>query len=176
MATKYYGIKDNWTDDDVANVIEVASEDGSVSSVKVNGVEYGGGGGSIEMETGILQPNADSNSITATFSNAHTEPATFAMLVHVDVGDNVGTDNAVVAYAINYYNMMNAGAYEQYGADVYGMYANVHQAANGYESSAQGPMYFDDYTNYLDNEKAKFSGHYKAGETYKWVAYWLSIE
>lgn len=46
MATKYYGIKDNWTDDDVANVIEVASEDGSVSSVKVNGVEYGGGGGS----------------------------------------------------------------------------------------------------------------------------------
>ena len=43
MATKYYGIKDNWTDDDVANVIEVASEDGSVSSVKVNGVEYGGG-------------------------------------------------------------------------------------------------------------------------------------
>ena len=45
MATKYYGIKDNWTDDDVANVIEVASEDGSVSSVKVNGVEYGGGGG-----------------------------------------------------------------------------------------------------------------------------------
>ena len=45
MATKYYGIKDNWTDDDLANVIEVASEDGSVSSVKVNGVEYGGGGG-----------------------------------------------------------------------------------------------------------------------------------
>lgn len=45
MASKYYGIKDNWTDDDLANVIEVASEDGTVSSVKVNGVEYGGGGG-----------------------------------------------------------------------------------------------------------------------------------
>lgn len=45
MATKYYGIRDNWTDDDVANVIEVESEDGSVSSVKVNGEEYGGGGG-----------------------------------------------------------------------------------------------------------------------------------
>ena len=62
MATKYYGIKDNWTDDDVANVIEVASEDGSVSSVKVNGVEYGGGGGggfptiTIEVE-GV--PDAD---------------------------------------------------------------------------------------------------------------------
>ena len=44
MATKYYGINDKWTDDDVANVIEVASEDGTVNSVKVNGVEYGGGG------------------------------------------------------------------------------------------------------------------------------------
>lgn len=49
MATKFYGIKDNWTDDDVANVIEVASEDGSVSSVKVNGVEYGGGGGGLDV-------------------------------------------------------------------------------------------------------------------------------
>ena len=46
MATKYYGINDKWTDDDLANVIEVASEDGTVSSVKVNGVEYGGGGSS----------------------------------------------------------------------------------------------------------------------------------
>ena len=45
MATKYYGINDKWTDDDIENVIEVASEDGTVNSVKVNGVEYGGGGG-----------------------------------------------------------------------------------------------------------------------------------
>ena len=46
MATKYYGINDKWTDDDIENVIEIASEDGSVDSVKVNGEEYGGGGGS----------------------------------------------------------------------------------------------------------------------------------
>lgn len=45
MATKYYGINDKWTDDDIENVIEVASEDGSVNSVKVNGEDYGGGGG-----------------------------------------------------------------------------------------------------------------------------------
>ena len=45
MATKYYGINDKWTDDDIENVIEVTSDDGSVDSVKVNGVEYGGGGG-----------------------------------------------------------------------------------------------------------------------------------
>ena len=60
MATKYYGIKDNWTDDDVANVIEVASEDGSVSSVKVNGVEYGGGGGDLTVaDVTIINNTAD---------------------------------------------------------------------------------------------------------------------
>ena len=67
MATKYYGIKDNWTDDDVANVIEVASEDGSVSSVKVNGVEYGGGGGDFSTAevTVRTEGEGDYNSITA---------------------------------------------------------------------------------------------------------------
>lgn len=45
MATKYYGINDKWTDDDIENVIEITSEDGSVDSVKVNGEDYGGGGG-----------------------------------------------------------------------------------------------------------------------------------
>ena len=57
MATKYYGINDKWTDDDLVNVIEVASEDGTVSSVKVNGVEYGGGGG------------GDFSTVQVTFSN-----------------------------------------------------------------------------------------------------------
>ena len=45
MAIKYYGINDKWTDDDIENVIEIASEDGTVDSVKVNGEDYGGGGG-----------------------------------------------------------------------------------------------------------------------------------
>lgn len=49
MATKYYGINDKWTDDDIENVIEVASEDGSVNSVMVNGVAYGGGGGGVPI-------------------------------------------------------------------------------------------------------------------------------
>ena len=60
MATKYYGIRDNWTDDDVANVIEVASEDGSVSSVKVNGVEYGGGGGDFSTAEVTFNMTSDS--------------------------------------------------------------------------------------------------------------------
>ena len=64
MATKYYGIKDNWTDDDVANVIEVASEDGSVSSVKVNGVEYGGGGGDNLLKTTVIYVNSTGSDLS----------------------------------------------------------------------------------------------------------------
>ena len=63
MATKYYGIKDNWTDDDVANVIEVASEDGSVSSVKVNGVEYGGGGGGDFSTVDVIVTNNNDETV-----------------------------------------------------------------------------------------------------------------
>ena len=68
MATKYYGIKDNWTDDDVANVIEVASEDGGVSSVKVNGVEYGGGGGGDSIEVIDIEVH-NSKTSTQTLAN-----------------------------------------------------------------------------------------------------------
>lgn len=75
MATKYYGIKDNWTDDDVANVIEVASEDGSVSSVKVNGVEYGGGGGGGGDATTadiIINVNVDGTTMSGIFGDEST--------------------------------------------------------------------------------------------------------
>ena len=45
MANKYYGIRDNWTDDDVANVVDITSEDGVITEVNVNGEPFGGGGG-----------------------------------------------------------------------------------------------------------------------------------
>lgn len=59
MATKYYGINDKWTDDDIENVIEVASEDGSVNSVMVNGVAYGGGGGATSASVTITNNSGD---------------------------------------------------------------------------------------------------------------------
>ena len=69
MATKYYGINDKWTDDDIENVIEVASEDGSVDSVKVNGVEYGGGGGG--LQTISLTVNYTPGAIEETWFDIH---------------------------------------------------------------------------------------------------------
>ena len=81
MATKYYGIKDNWTDDDVANVIEVASEDGSVSSVKVNGVEYGGGGGASPVN--YLAITIINNSANAVYFASDLVDSLYASLLFV---------------------------------------------------------------------------------------------
>lgn len=48
MAVKNYMINDKWLDIAKQNILEVESTDGVIGSVKVNGQEYGGGGGSDE--------------------------------------------------------------------------------------------------------------------------------
>ena len=91
MATKYYGIRDNWTDDDVANVIEVASEDGSVSSVKVNGVEYGEGGGATLLATQDFEVNTTSTTkITVGTIQAGSEAYTSNKILYVAIRDLAG--------------------------------------------------------------------------------------
>lgn len=51
MAIKNYMINDKWLDIAKENIVEVQSTDGVIGSVKVNGQEYGGGGGSSEFST-----------------------------------------------------------------------------------------------------------------------------
>lgn len=51
MAVKNYMINDKWLDIAKQNIVEVKSTDGVIGSVKVNGEEYGGGGGSSDFST-----------------------------------------------------------------------------------------------------------------------------
>ena len=51
MAVKNYMINDKWLDIAKQNIVEVESTDGVIGSVKVNGEEYGGGGGSSDFST-----------------------------------------------------------------------------------------------------------------------------
>lgn len=51
MAIKNYMINDKWLDIAKQNIVEVESTDGVIGSVKVNGEEYGGGGGSSDFST-----------------------------------------------------------------------------------------------------------------------------
>lgn len=46
MAVKNYGIRDQWTDLDKLNNVDIKSVDGVIESVKINGEEAGGGGSS----------------------------------------------------------------------------------------------------------------------------------
>lgn len=91
MATKYYGINDKWTDDDIENVIEVTSEDGSVDSVKVNGVEYGGGGGGSEAEQLL---------ITSATIEAGDTTTSAVKLDSITISDFTLDENEYVLFAI----------------------------------------------------------------------------
>lgn len=54
MATKNYMINDKWLDLDKQNIVELQSVDGVLDSVKLNGEEYGGGGGSSDFSTATV--------------------------------------------------------------------------------------------------------------------------
>ena len=51
---KFYGAHDQWTDLDKQNDVLITSTDGVIDSVKVNGEDYGGGGGSSDFSTADL--------------------------------------------------------------------------------------------------------------------------
>ena len=91
MATKYYGINDKWTNDDIENVIEVTSEDGSVNSVKVNGEEYGGGGGGGMFTTAVLTSTA-AHSVTV----PHVQSFDGIYTIGSDTVTTPGTDLTIV--------------------------------------------------------------------------------
>lgn len=57
MATKNYMINDKWLDIDKENIVELQSVDGEIGSVKVNGEDYGGGGGSSDFSTAEVTVN-----------------------------------------------------------------------------------------------------------------------
>ena len=57
MAVKNYMINDKWLDIAKQNIVEVESTDGVIGSVKVNGEEYGGGGGSSDFSTAEVTVN-----------------------------------------------------------------------------------------------------------------------
>lgn len=50
MAVKNYLINDKWLDIDKQNIVEVKSTDGVIGSIKLNGEEYGGGGGESDFQ------------------------------------------------------------------------------------------------------------------------------
>ena len=114
MATKYYGINDKWTDDDIENVIEVTSEDGSVDSVKVNGVEYGGGGGGGDFSTATLtikDPDETWNTVKVAVLG---DPEDYGVpYISAETRGTGATDNVVTVVLYRGYALINgSGSFE----------------------------------------------------------------
>ena len=83
MAVKNYMINDKWLDIAKENIVEVKSTDGVIGSVKVNGQEYGGGGGSSDFSTA---------EVTVTSLNGNT-----ILIPYVATGNGVSYLYAVVS-------------------------------------------------------------------------------
>lgn len=74
MAVKNYMINDKWLDIAKQNIVEVESTDGVIGSVKVNGQEYGGGGGSSDFSTAVVTfVCADEPDINLAFINVQND-------------------------------------------------------------------------------------------------------
>lgn len=61
MAVKNYGIHDQWTNLEILNNVDIKSVDGVIESVKINGEEAGGGGGSSDFSTAEVTVNSRGN-------------------------------------------------------------------------------------------------------------------
>ena len=136
MATKYYGINDKWTNDDIENVIEVTSEDGSVNSVKVNGEEYGGGG------SGTLA-GFDIISVTVTATN-NVFPFTVANLADYD---NNGELRGAFIINNNYYIDMS----QMISANSTQTFNLLHKSGTTFESPVTGTPVITGNATYLNN-------------------------
>lgn len=87
MAIKNYMINDKWLDIAKQNIVEVESTDGVIGSVKVNGQEYGGGGGSSDFSTAEV-------TITTGTVTPHTAEIDVAFCVEEE--DNIFTASSMV--------------------------------------------------------------------------------
>lgn len=69
MAVKNYGIRDQWTNLDKLNNVDIKSVDGVIESVKINGEEAGGGGSSdfSTAEVTIITASGKANTIIFPF-------------------------------------------------------------------------------------------------------------
>lgn len=66
MAVKNYGIRDQWTNLDKLNNVDIKSVDGVIESVKINGEEAGGGGSSDFSTAEVTSSNDSEENIPVT--------------------------------------------------------------------------------------------------------------
>lgn len=79
MAVKNYGIRDQWTNSDKLNNVDIKSVDGVIESVKINGEEAGGG--SSDFNTAQMTIAGNQSSIGLTCAYLYEESGEAALTV-----------------------------------------------------------------------------------------------
>lgn len=74
MAVKNYLINDKWLDIDKQNTVEVKSTEGVIGSIKLNGEEYGGGGGESDFSMAEVTFSGTDGKVLATMPKIINTP------------------------------------------------------------------------------------------------------
>ena len=159
------------------------------SSVTVN--VSGGGGGGLEYETGTWTPASDVASYTIQFSNTHTTPPSYYVIVDA-TGTYSNTTNSIYQMSyVQFDRLLGSSAYADYnnsGTIKYGRYDTLQRTTSTTSMSTQGgfinyPMSETDdsttnHPRYWATETwIKAAGYsairyWRTGRTYKWIAVW----
>ena len=144
----------------------------------------GGGGGSLEMETGTASPSEQLTSFTINFKRTHSQAP--AMFFLYDDGDTSPSNNGVLSWAFYDFVKLLGGGYPLgSGVKGYGRYvftrwtSNAENVGGGsftYPSTNQGDSTAS-YPRFFAKEssmKVYTSGYYfRATRSYKWIAIWI---
>ena len=98
MTVKNYGIRDQWTDLDKLNIVDIKSVDGVIESVKINGEEAGSGGGSDFSTAEVTLINNYEGSVISLMAPIYVDSEEISTLInYIDAQPNETiTPNAVL--------------------------------------------------------------------------------
>lgn len=156
------------------------------SSVTVNV----SGGGGLVYETGIFVPSEDVAKPTISFTNPHTEPPMFAMMIDASATPTLETYTQYSFIYADWYRLAGTGfPYSDVSDLRYGVYRSDNRASSttstSYSTSlfyhnsdehmdddTSYPSYYVTSTEFMPSPSTTANKYWRAGRTYKWIAVW----
>ena len=136
-----------------------------------------GGGGGLEYETGTYTPASDVAQPTISFTNTHSEPPLFAMMV--DTSNTSPGSNSNIYWGIKYFSKItNSGIYYNSNsssfANINAQYVSTSSVSNGNYIALSDSTIVSTWASITDIKPGSnsTSRYWRAGRTYKWIAVW----
>ncbi len=140
--------------------------------------------GGLEYETGTWTPSEDVAQPTINFTNTHSTPPRFAMMV--DVSDDLAPENSNAYWSIDYWDIdFNHGLYHSGTTLIYARTTYGHRitgtslsfsgtSVTNRTSETEGGSYLWSWvrSTCIRPSSNSTSRYWRAGRTYKWIAVW----